>query len=119
MKTATVTYRFPEVSYDLGWEEADKEFEKNWATLIQQDKEARANRILVGRYIEEGIADGSAVYVITKENKTTVRINHVTGLGDDYMIPYWGHEASIKKNYVINKFHTKACFKRWMEERKK
>lgn len=82
-----------------------KEWQKNQEKLDKQDEKAKAEGKLVGRIIEEQFADGFAVYEIIKENKNTVRIRVCTGLGDDWEIPYWGTEATIKKDFVLNKFN--------------
>jgi hypothetical protein len=84
-----------------------KQFNKNFEALSKQDEEAAKQGKLVGRVIQEQIADGYAYYVIIRENKKTVRIRRATGLGDDWTIPYWGDEATIEKNYVLNQFQWK------------
>jgi hypothetical protein len=78
-------------------------FDANFKKLVAQDEKAKDEDKLVGRYIQEQIADGYAYYVIVRENKRTVRIRHATGLGDDWMIPYWGEEASIDKSYALQR----------------
>ena len=85
---------------NLGWKER---FDQNWEKLEKCDKEAAAKSELVGRYITEPFADSSAVYQIIKENKKTVRIHVCTGIGDDWVIPYWGKEATVDKEYVLKK----------------
>lgn len=82
-----------------------KHGEVNYKALEKQDAEARKAKTLVGRYISEPHADGHAVYVITKENGLdgkTVCIHVVTGLGDDWQIPYWGTEATIARKYAMD-----------------
>lgn len=76
---------------------------KNTQQLEECDQKAKKEGILVGRYISEPYADGQAVYQIIRENKKTVRIKVCTGIGDDWILPYWGEEATIDKNYVIKK----------------
>lgn len=76
---------------------------KNWAKLQECDKTAKEKGELVGRYIDEPFADGKAIYQIIKENKKTVRIRVCTGLGDDWVIPYWGEETTIDKEYAVKK----------------
>jgi hypothetical protein len=73
---------------------------ENFDQLKIQDNTAKQNGTLVGRYIQEGVADGYAYYQIVKEGKNTVKIRQVTGVGDDWMVSYWGREASIKKSYA-------------------
>jgi len=75
-------------------------WDDNFKKLQKQDTAAANAKTLVGRYIKEGYADGYAFYKITKENKSTVRIEVITGLGDDWRIPYWGDAALIPKDYA-------------------
>lgn len=77
-------------------------WKENWDKLEAEDKQAKDQNQLVGRYITEPYADGKAVYIITKENKKTVDIEVVTGIGDDWVIPYWGKKARINKKYAID-----------------
>lgn len=74
---------------------------KNWERLEKCDRMAKEKGELKGRYIIEVFADVRAVYQIIKVNKKTVRIRFCTGLGYDSIIPYWGEEATIDKEYAI------------------
>ena len=87
----------------MGVNEILKEHDKNFQKLCEEDKIAKENNQLVGRYIREPFADGYAYYKIVKENKKTVRIKVVTGIGDDWVIPYWGESATVNKDYIIDK----------------
>lgn len=78
-----------------------KQWEENQRKLDEKDAKAKAEGKLVGRFIQEPFADGYAIYEITKENKKTVRIRVVDGIGDDWRIPYWGDEATIEKSYAL------------------
>jgi hypothetical protein len=84
----------------MGYEEISAEFDKNWKALEKTDLEAKKKGTLLGRYISESYADGSAIYRIVKVGKNTVTIQVVTGIGDDWEIPYWGKQATIKKSYA-------------------
>ena len=77
-----------------------KQWDKNFIRLVKEDKKAKENGLLIGRYIREGIADGHAFYKIIKEEVKTVVIKHITGLGDDYIINYWGKQTKIDKDYA-------------------
>jgi len=68
---------------------------ENQVLLDQIDADARAKGELLWRYIQEPFADGYAVYQIIRVNKKSVRIKVCGGLGDDWIIPYWGEEATI------------------------
>ena len=81
------------------------EHDDNFKKLQKQDEMAKEVNRLVGRYIDEPWADGKAFYVIVKENKKSVRIRVVTGIGDDWVIPYWGEETTIEKSYAIQRIN--------------
>ena len=99
----------PIVDESMDWIEQSK---KNWEAINQCDKESSVKGELAGRYITEPIADGNAVYQIVRENKKTVRIQVCTGLGDDWVIPYFGEEATVDKSYVIRKISQREALKR-------
>ena len=35
-------------------------------------------------------------------NKNTVRIKALGGFGDDYILDYWGYEATVDKDYIAS-----------------
>lgn len=76
--------------------------DKNFKAMQERDKEAKEKGTLIGRYISEPFADGSAYYEIIKVNKKTVKIRVIKEIGDDWVIPYWGEEASIDIEYAKN-----------------
>lgn len=84
----------------MSWREAKRRMDDKWAEIVELDELAEANNQLVGRYIREPFADGYAVYQITKQFEKTVHIQVVTGLGDDWRIPYWGDNAIIERSYA-------------------
>lgn len=73
----------------------------NMKKITNKDEKAKAEGKLVGRYIAESFADGQAIYVITKELEVWVEIKVCTGIGDDWVIPYWGEKARIDKAYAL------------------
>lgn len=76
---------------------------ENQALLDKIDQEAKDKSQLLWRYIQESYADGYAVYQIIKVNKNSVRIRCCSGLGDDWMIPYWGEVTTIDMEYAMGK----------------
>jgi hypothetical protein len=82
------------------WKTASKTMDENQKLLDEIDKKAKEDGGLLWRYIQEPVADGYAVYQITRVNKNSVRIVHCTGLGDDYFVNYWGEEATIDLDYA-------------------
>ena len=95
-----------------------KQWEENYKKMEEVDFEARREGQLIGRYLREQIADGYAYYQITKENKNTVVIEHVTGIGDDYSVPYWGSKASIKKAFAIQNVECRDKFNALFSKKK-
>ena len=77
-----------------------KAMEDRFKALREQDATAKAAGELLGRYIQESYADGYAFYEIIKVNKKSVRIQVVTGIGDDWVLPYWGVATSIPIAYA-------------------
>ena len=73
--------------------------DKEYDILMEADKKAKEKGTILGRYINESIADGYAYYEITKVNKKTVVIEHVF-IGDGYSVSYWGAKATIDIAYA-------------------
>lgn len=74
-----------------------KAMEENFNEMLRQEKEAYDNGQLVGRLISVPQADGRAWYQIIRENKNSVRIRVCIGIGDDWISPIWGGEATLQK----------------------
>ena len=88
-----------EEEYCKKWEGAMKANEKR---IDDIEKKAIESGEMLYRFITEPVADGKAVYQIVKVNKTTVKIKlcQIDPLYCDYVVPYWGTEATIKKDYA-------------------
>jgi hypothetical protein len=87
--------------------EWDAQFER----LNSVDKKAVELGVLVGRYIQHQYADGYAYYQIIKENKKTVRIK-VVDIGDGWVLPAWGPEATIPKDYALQNLRRRDNLKK-------
>ena len=74
--------------------------ETNFDMLADIDQQAKVKGTILGRYIREPFADGAAIYQVIEDLKSHVIIKWVNAIGDDWMIPYWGKEAKIKKTYA-------------------
>lgn len=74
----------------------------NYEQLKKIDKMAKSKGELLGRYVDVPVADGKAIYQIMRVNKNTVRIKALGGFGDDYILDYWGYEATVDKEYIIS-----------------
>jgi hypothetical protein len=70
---------------------------RNEAVVMGWEDQAVKDRLWVGRTVSEGVADGTALYVVIKENKKSVRIRHIKGIGDDYMSRHFGEECTLGK----------------------
>ena len=88
-----------EDEYCAKWEGAIKANEKR-IDLIEKDAIKLGG--LLYRFIVEPVADGKAVYQIVKVNKNTVKIKlcQIDPVYNDYIVPYWGLEATIDKSYA-------------------
>lgn len=93
--------------------------EENRKKLDEQDAKAKTEGKLVGRYIQEPRGDGYAIYRIVRENKKTVRIQRVTGIGDDWSVPYWGDETTVDKEYAEKNIGQRDFWSNLVASRKK
>lgn len=85
----------------LPWEQLEPVLKENWDKLVEQDTEAKEAGTLVGRYLREPVADGNAIYVITKVYKKTVRIRYVPEVcPDEYRVAYFKDNGSIRREYA-------------------
>lgn len=84
----------------MNMEQVFESYDKNFNALVESDQVAKERGALVGRYVSEPFADGQAFYKVVAETKTKVKIEVVSGIGDDWVIPYWGSKATISKDYA-------------------
>lgn len=94
------------------WEKMLAKSEKRYEELEKQDQEAKNRGQLVGRYVSQGVADGSAYYQIIRENRKSVRIRLFEGIADDYRVAYWGYETTIDKEFAVNNIHGRDSMKK-------
>lgn len=85
------------------YEEANEKIDRNYKKLEKIDKAAKDKKQILYRFIAEPFADGRAYYQIIKINKKTVKIKVCKGLGDDWVIPYWGDECNIDKSFALER----------------
>jgi len=85
----------------MGTDNLIQNWERNWKKIQEKDRKAKEEGVLKGRYIQEQYADGYAIYEIVRENKKSVRIKVCVNIGDDWIIPYWGEEATIDKDHAL------------------
>jgi hypothetical protein len=88
-----------EEEFSKKWKECQ---EANMKRLEEIENKAIAQGGLLYRFLYEGVADGKAIYQIIRVNKTTVRVRvcSVDGCFYDYVVPQWGDEATIPKEYA-------------------
>lgn len=101
------------------WKVFLKECDKNFNKLEEEDTAAKKKKQLVGRYVSQPWADGRAYYQIVKENKKTVKMEVVTGIGDDWVIPYWGESPTIDKKFAIDEIYRRDELEKMFPKRKK
>lgn len=77
-----------------------KAMDDNYKALMKCDEKARKKKSLVGRVFGLPVADGQALYQIVKENKTTVVVQHCTGVGDDWADHFFGYGGTFSKSLV-------------------
>lgn len=78
-----------------------KSMDENWDLIKKADLEAKKANRLEGRFIQEPIADGNAVYIVTRAGKRTCTVEVVTGIGDDWVIPSIGRVGSVRTDHVL------------------
>ncbi len=71
----------------MGWDDYKARQGLLFDTMKANDEEAKARGELIGRYIQETIADGYAYYVIVGHTARTVKVEHQEELADGYTIP--------------------------------
>ena len=88
--------------------------------LEKIEQKAIAQGSLLYRFLYEGVADGKAIYQIIKVNKTTVRVRLciLDGLYDDYVVPQWGDEATIDREYAEQNILRQDMWRKFIAERK-
>jgi hypothetical protein len=99
------------------WEEMKREMDANYEAMEKRDKQAFEKGRMVGRYIQHQFADGYAYYQIVKENKNSVRIDVITGLGDDWVLPAWGRSITISKKQAMGFLAGQDAMRRIFEGR--
>jgi hypothetical protein len=83
---------------------------ENYNAMEKRDADAKAKGTIVGRYVAEPYADGYAYYEILWENKATVTAQVITGIGDDWVIPYWGRRAKIDRAYALRSLRIRDTY---------
>jgi hypothetical protein len=97
-----------EVDYKKGWEESKKKMDKQDNLMNELKELAKTNKTLLGRVIRFPHADSYAVYVITKVNKKTVRINWVDYC-DAWQDERCGIAANLDIRYATQKIKGEDC----------
>ena len=87
--------------------------EANMKRLNEIEDKAIAQGGLLYRFLYEGVADGKAIYQIIKVNKKTVRVRLccIDGCFYDYVVPQWGDEATVPKDYVESQIQFQDLFR--------
>jgi len=86
----------PEFGFCKDWSDCDV----NWKKIEESDKRGKEAGTLLGRYYDEPVADGKAIYIITKVNKRTCKLELCRGIGDDWSTPMLGEGGNVDIDYI-------------------
>lgn len=72
---------------------------------------------LLHRFISEPVADGKAIYQITRVGRNTVDIElcQVDPVYFDYIVPYWGYSKTIERAYAEKSIAQQDAFRKLFE----
>ena len=84
------------------WKNAFECFDANCKKLLKLDEKSKKAKQLLGRVLWHPIADGRAAYQVINVTAKKVIIRVCTGIGDDWTIPAWGHQALLDKDFVVD-----------------
>lgn len=113
-----------------GFEKIDYENDENWSDAMErnfermekqdaQDADAKKKGQEIGRIIRQRHADGYAYYEIVGETKTRFKVKVVKGIGDDWVLPQWGKNASVSKRYVKDFWEMEDSLEKLFSKKKK
>ena len=95
---------YPTLDNDsIDWDRYDEAIKTNFNLLEEINKRCKEKGSLVGRYFTSSVADGYAYYQVIKENKKTVRIIRIVGLGDDYRCLRYMDGGNFDKEEIISR----------------
>lgn len=76
-------------------------FKENQKRMDDIDTYNKENSVSpLGRIIREPYADGYAFYQVTAVKTSKVKIDSCFGISDNWIIPYWGTSAWIRRKYA-------------------
>ena len=94
----------PEGSKYPDWKDLMKLWDDNWKLLMEIDKNQKEKGELLWRYIDFGVADGKAIYQITKVNKNTCVVELCLDFPDGYSYEMLGAgPTSVDRAFVEKK----------------
>jgi hypothetical protein len=95
-----VIYKPKACGAEQDWRKRAEQWDANLAALKECDRLARVAERLVGRMIQHPYADSYAYYQVIKETKRTATIRVCRGLGDDWVLPAWGEQITLRRENV-------------------
>ena len=100
----------------IDWDKYDEAIKNNFNLLEEINKRCKEKDSLVGRYFTSSVADGSAYYQVIKENKKSVHIIRLVGLGDDYRCLRYMDGGNFDKEEIVfmvkaTEHERKCCFR--------
>ena len=105
-------YRPIKVDWDKPFAENENAMESNWKQIIECDKKAKEAGTLLGRYFSEPVADGNAIYIITKVNKRTCVLEWCEYIGDDWQSRWIGEQGTVPLDIVLESINYRDT---WLE----
>ena len=100
----------------IDWDKYDEAIKNNFNLLEEINKRCKEKDSLVGRYFTSSVADGRAYYQVIKENKKSVHIIRLVGLGDDYRCLRYMDGGNFDKEEIVfmvkaTEHERKCCFR--------
>lgn len=108
--------KYPTQDYEsTDWDRYDAAIKNNHNLLEKINNRCKEKNSLVGRYFTSSVADGNAYYQVIKENKKTVHIVRLVGLGDDYRCLRYMNGGIFDKEEIVSmvkatEHEKKYCF---------
>jgi hypothetical protein len=92
-----------------------EKIENNLNQINTIDEMAKQKGDILGRFVITPVGNGKAYYQIIGVSRYTVKIKLVDNIGDDYMIPSWGKETVIDKEFAISNIKHRNKQKRFFD----
>lgn len=96
-----------------------KENNEKLSAMVKTDKKAKKNKTLIGRYINEPVADGYGYYVVTKVTRQRCVLEHLQ-IGDAWTISFVEMlDGIVPKKYVKKNIQAREAMENLFKKAKK